>query len=234
MLVVLLRATLAFFTLLIMARLMGKTQISQLTFFDYATGITIGSIAASMSIDTNIQTVHAIAGILVWTGLAIAMDALVLKNIPALKIIQGEPTVIIRNGKLMEDAMKRTHYNIEELMAQLRGHRIFDLAMVQEAVLETNGKLSVLTKPEESAPTRKDLHIGTETMGRYPVVLMVDGNIAHHRLDSLGLNEDWLREALKKQGIEDLHNVMVAQLGTSGELYVDVRKDWEVEQSGVV
>jgi uncharacterized membrane protein YcaP (DUF421 family) len=166
---------------------------------------------------------------LVWAGLAIAIDFWVLKSIPARKFIQGEPTVVIRNGKLMEDAMGRIHYNIDELMAQLRSNKVFDLSAVQEAVLETNGKLSVLTKPEESSPTRKDLNVSIATMGRHPLILMVDGNIAHHRLNSLGLNEDWLKEELTKQGIENLNNVMVAQLGTSGELYVDARKDWELE-----
>lgn len=227
--VVIFRSVLAFIILLFMARIMGKTQVSQLTFFDYVTGITIGSIAASMSVDTTIQTVSAGAGILVWAGLAIAIDFWVLKSIPARKFIQGEPTVVIRNGKLMEDAMGRIHYNIDELMAQLRSNKVFDLSAVQEAVLETNGKLSVLTKPEESSPTRKDLNVSIATMGRHPLILMVDGNIAHHRLNSLGLNEDWLKEELTKQGIENLNNVMVAQLGTSGELYVDARKDWELE-----
>lgn len=232
--VIIIRATLAFFVLLIMARLMGKPHISQLTFFDYATGITIGSIAAAMSIDTSVETISAAVGILVWSGLSIALEKLVLKNLPARMILQGEPTVVIRNGKLMEKAMTRAHYNVDELMSQLRGYQIFDLSKVQEAILESNGKLSVLVKPEEGAPTRKDLNISTETMGRYPLVLMVDGNIAHHRLKNLGLTEDWLKEELKKQGVDDLNNVMVAQLGTSGELYVDEREDWEVKQVGMV
>lgn len=232
--VIIIRATLAFFVLLLMARLMGKPHISQLTFFDYATGITIGSIAASMSVDTSVEMISAAVGILVWSGLSIAMEKLVLKNLPARMILQGEPIVVVRNGKLMEEAMARSHYNIDELLAHLRGYQIFDLSKVQEAVLETNGKLSVLIKPEEGAPSRKDLNISTETMGRYPLILMVDGNVAHHRLKNLGLTEDWLKEELKKQGVDDLKKVMVAQLGTSGELYVDVREDWEVNQVGMV
>lgn len=232
--VVFIRAVLAFFILLLLARLMGKTQVSQLTFFDYVTGITIGSIAASMSIDTTIQTISGVVGLLVWAGLAILMDMVVLKSVPARKIIQGEPTVIIRNGKLMEDAMARCHYNVDELMTQLRGYKIFDLSKVQEAVLETNGKLSVLTKPEASPLTRKDLNMNTAKIGAQPMILVADGNIAHHRLENLGLNEDWLKEQIRKHGVNDLGEVMVAQLGTEGELYVDARNDWEVKRSGTI
>lgn len=232
--VILFRAFLAFFILLLMARIMGKTQITQLTYFDYVTGITVGSIAAAMSIDTTIETLSAVVGILVWAGLTIAMEKLVLKSVPARKVIQGEPTVVIQNGKLMENAMNRSRYNVDDLMTQLRIKNVFDLSVVEEAVLETNGELSVLTKPEETAPTRKDLNIDTGKMGRQPIVLVVDGNIAHHRLNSIGRNEEWLKEELKKQGIDDLANIMVAQLTSSGELYVDARKDWEVASVGMV
>lgn len=225
--VVVIRSFIAFFVLLLLARLMGKTQISQLSFFDYIVGITVGSIAAVMSVDTTIQAVNCAVALLVWAGLAVAMDSLVLKSLPARKLIEGEPTVVIRNGKLMEEAMARSHYSVSELMTQLRQHQVFDLARVQEAILETDGKLSVLTKPEESSPTRKDLNIGTASMGGEPVILVVDGNIAHHRLKERKLDENWLMEHLKARGVSRVDDVMVAQLGTTGELYVDTRADWE-------
>jgi len=227
---VVLRSITAFFVLLILARLMGKTQISQLTFFDYVVGITIGSIAAITSTNVNSPIIGGLIALTLWAALALASHALVLKSIPARKLLQGEPTVVIRNGKLMEDSMARSQYNVDELMLQLRQQKVFDLSKVQQAVLETNGKLSVLLKADEAAPTRKDLQIDTSSMGGQPVVLVVGGNIAYHRLKEMKLDENWLMEQLKAQGINRVDEVVVAQLGTSGELYVDTKSDWESDQ----
>lgn len=115
-LVVAIRSAFAFFTLLIMARLMGRTEISQLTYFDYIVGITIGSIAANMSIDTSLMTSSALVGVLVWAGLKICTELVTLKSIPARKLLEGEPVVVMKNGKIMEEAMARSFYNVDELI----------------------------------------------------------------------------------------------------------------------
>src|SRR5690554_1124758 len=100
--IIIIRALIAFFLLLLMTRLMGKTQISQLNFFDYIIGITIGSTASTMATEIDTAALAGAISILVWSGLAIVMDRLTLKNIFIRKIIEGEPTVVIKNGKLME------------------------------------------------------------------------------------------------------------------------------------
>lgn len=223
---VLIRATVAFFLLLIMTRLMGKTQLSQLNFFDYAVGITIGSTASTLATNTETPVVAGVTSILVWAGLAIAIDRLTLKSLYASKIIEGEPSVIIKNGKLMEEAMDRANYDMEELMTQLRNRGIFDLSQVEEAVLETNGQLSVLLKSQYRPVTPEDLKLDTQYEGM-PQILVVDGNIARHRLAELNLDEEWLWEQLRNLGINDLSEVMVAQLDTTGKLYVDKKSDWE-------
>lgn len=223
---VLIRATVAFFLLLIMTRLMGKTQLSQLNFFDYAVGITIGSTAFTLATNTETPVVAGVTSILVWAGLAIAIDRLTLKSLYASKIIEGEPSVIIKNGKLMEEAMDRANYDMEELMTQLRNRGIFDLSQVEEAVLETNGQLSVLLKSQYRPVTPEDLKLDTQYEGM-PQILVVDGNIARHRLAELNLDEEWLWEQLRNLGINDLSEVMVAQLDTTGKLYVDKKSDWE-------
>lgn len=227
LLIVVFRSGTAFFILLLMARLMGKTQISQLTFFDYVVGITIGSTAAALSIDISINTILAITGILVWSALAIGIDKLVLKSLPARKLIQGKPTIVIQKGKLMEQNMASVHYNVDELIAQLRNQKIFDITQVEEAIIETNGKLSILLKPEYESPNRKDLNINTEKIRHSPCILVVDGQISQNRLASLGLDQTWLEIELRKKGIHNFSEVIVAQLGTNGELYVDRRSDWE-------
>ncbi|NLZ43498.1 MAG: DUF421 domain-containing protein [Clostridia bacterium] len=223
---VVIRAAIAFFLLLLMTRLMGKTQLSQLNFFDYVVGITIGSTASTLATNTETPVVAGVTSILVWSGLAMAIDRLTLKNLYASKIIEGEPSVIIKNGKLMEEAMAKANYDMEELMTQLRNRGVFDLSQVEEAVLETNGQLSVLLKSQYRPVTPEDLNLDTQYEGM-PQILVVDGNIARHRLAELELDEVWLWEQLRNLGINDLSEVMVAQLDTKGKLYVDKKSDWD-------
>lgn len=215
----------AFFLLLVMTRLMGKTQLSQLKFFDYIVGITIGSTASTLATNTETPVIAGVTSILVWAGLAIAIDFLTLKSIYIRKIIEGEPSVIIKNGKLMEEAMARAYYDLEAMMTQLRNKGIFDLSQVEEAVLETNGQLSVLVKSQHQPVTPEDLKLDTQYKGM-PQILVVDGNIARHRLAELKLDENWLWEQLHNLGINDLSEVMVAQLDATGKLYVDKKSDW--------
>lgn len=220
-----LRSGFAFVTLLFLTRLMGKTEVSQLTFFDYVVGISIGTLAASISIDIDKQVLLALTALFVWAGLKILTGITVLKSQPARKLLEGEPTVVIKNGKLMEEAMARVRYNVDSLEAQLRNAKVFDLSQVEEAVLETNGKLSVLLKSQHQPVTPADMKISTKYKGM-PQVLVVDGNLAKNRLDEIGLSEEWLYEQLENQGVNDLSEVMVAQLNTSGELYIDKKSDW--------
>lgn len=189
-------------------------------------GITIGSTASTLATNTETPVVAGVTSILVWSGLALAIDRLTLKNLYVNKIMKGEPIVIIKSGKLMEETMARAHYDLEELMTQLRDRGIFDLSQVEEAILETNGKLSVLVKSQYRPVTPADLHLDTQYEGM-PQILVVDGNIARHRLAELKLDENWLWEHLRNLGIHDLSEVMVAQLDTTGKLYVDKRSDWE-------
>ena len=119
-LVVIVRGVIGFFTLLIFARLLGKQQLSQLSFFDYVLGITIGSIAASLTTDLTSRAWPHWVGLAVWTFLVGVLQLLTLKWRYASKYIDGEPTVVIMNGKIMENAMKKLRYRTSELLEQLR------------------------------------------------------------------------------------------------------------------
>lgn len=145
-LVVVVRGIIAFFTLLIFTRILGKTEISQLTYFDYVNGITIGSIAATLTTNLNERALPEWVGLATWTGAVIIMQLIALKSRYLSKYLNGEPVVVIMNGQIMEDAMKKMRYHLNELLVQLREKGVFDISQVEFAVLETSGKLSVLKK----------------------------------------------------------------------------------------
>jgi uncharacterized membrane protein YcaP (DUF421 family) len=224
---IILRSIAAFFVLLFVCRLMGKKLISQLTFFDFATGITIGALAAAMSIRVGVPVLHAATGLIVWTVLTILIDMTVLKSLPVRKIIDGESTVIIQNGKLLERNMIRNRYNLDDLMQQLRERNIFDPSQVEFAVLEPNGELSVLPKTQYQTLTAKTLNLSTSYQGMI-TALVKDGKILDQNLLQNHLTREWLFAELKRRGIDDVTRVFYAALDTSGNLFVDVKREDEL------
>lgn len=223
-LVVFVRGIIGFFTLLILTRFLGKQQISQLSFFDYVLGITIGSIAASLTTDLSSKAWPQWIGLLTWTGAVLVMQVLTLKWRRASKYIDGESTVVVMNGKIMENVMKKMRYRASDLMEQLRNKGVFDLSQVEFAILETNGQLSVQKKSQEQPVTPKDLNIPTGYKG-ISTELIYDGVIFDQNLQQVQLDRRWLEEELKKQGINDISQVFLAMLNTQGELYVDRYED---------
>jgi uncharacterized membrane protein YcaP (DUF421 family) len=221
--IIFIRSTFAFITLLVLTRLIGKKQLSQLTFFDYVNGITIGSIAASISIDLSVETIPSWVGLLTWTLWVILLGVVDLKSRRWRKFIDGEPTVVIQNGKILESKLEQLNYNIDDLRTQLRMQGAFNIAEVEFAILESNGELSVLKKSQHLPLTPADMSIPTVYKG-IAVELIMDGKIIDQNLAQLGLSQEWLLRQILDQGYK-LEDVFYAELDTSGNLYIDNRDD---------
>lgn len=223
-LVILIRSLIAFFSLLILVRLMGKQQMSELTFFDYVVGITIGSIAATLSVQLNENTTATLTGMVIWAALPILLAYLSLHNVWIRKIVSGEATVVIKNGKIQEQNLAKIRLSIDDLLAQLRTKNVFNIADVEFAVFETNGMLSVQLKSQKQSLTPSDLKLPTQYAG-LPTDLIIDGKVLPDSLKSLHLTQAWLQYQLSKQNIKDFSQVSLAQLDTTGNLYVDLKGD---------
>lgn len=223
-LIVLVRAVIAFFTLLIFTKILGKQQISQLTFFDYVLGITIGSIAASLTTDLSSRAWPHWVGLLVWSLLGYLMEYITMKWRYAAKYIEGEPAIVIMNGKIMEDVLRKMKYRVSDILEQLRNKDIFDLSEVDFAIIEPNGQISVLKKPEYQPLTPKDMNIQTSFKG-ISTELIYDGILIEENLRQLEKDKKWLLRQLKQQGIHDVSEVFLATLDPSGSLYIDKYKD---------
>ncbi len=223
-LVEIVRAVIAFFTLLIFTRLLGKQQMSQLTFFDYVLGITIGSIAASLTIELTYDPLPMWIGMLTWIIAVLVIQWGTVKWRYAAKYVDGEPTVVIMNGKIMEEAMKKLRYRISDLTEQLRDKGVFDLSQVEFAVLEVSGKLTVLKKSEYQPVTPKDLNLKADYQG-ISTEIIYDGVVVDSNLRQVKRDRKWLYRELKKQGIKDASEVFYAEVDPSGKLFVDKYKD---------
>jgi uncharacterized membrane protein YcaP (DUF421 family) len=223
-LVVLVRSIIGFFTLFILARVLGKQQISQLTFFDYVLGITIGSIAATLSVDLSSRAWPQWVGLMVWAVIVWALQWITLKYRSVAKYIVGEPTVVIMNGQIMEDAMRSIRYTLSDVLEQLRDKGVFDLKQVGFAVVETNGKVSVLLKPEFLAVTPRDLNLTVQSSG-LSTELIYDGVIIEENLKQAAVDQLWLEKELKNHGINSISEVFLATLDSAGALYLDTYKE---------
>ena len=224
-LIVLVRGVIGFFTLLIFARILGKQQISQLTFFDYVLGITIGSTASTLTTDLTSSAWAHWVGLLTWAVICFTMQIATLKSKTVSSYIDGEPTIVVMNGKIMEDAMKKMRFRLSDLLEQLRGKDVFDLKEVQFAVLEKDGQLSVLKKPEYIPVTPKDMNLYTGP-GGLTITLIYDGTIIPKNLKVINKDKEWLTDELRKKGINDVEDVFMAAIDKSNSLYIDLYKDF--------
>lgn len=222
----LLRSVGTFVALLCLARLMGRKQLSQITFFDYIVGITIGSIAAVLTIDRSINIFDGIIGLVMWSVLPIVVGYIAMKSIHFRILVDGKPKVVIQNGVIINKNLLKEKYNMGDLLMQLRDKDVFDISEVDYAILEPNGTLSVLKKPQFYAVTRNDLGLAPEQSG-VMTELIIDGSIIEKHLKGIEKDKDWLLAELKKKQIENVENVIFAGYLPNSGLYVSLRNDMD-------
>lgn len=221
------RTITSFVFLLILTRFLGKKQISHITLFNYITGIAFGSIAASTAVDTQISVKSGLIGLVLWTMLTFLVGKLSLE-FPKLRVLlDGEPTIVIKRGKILEKAMKSMHLNMDDLSMLLREKDIFSISEVDYAILEPHGKLSVLKKVENEQVTMKDMELSTDPRMYMPTEVIVDGRIVTKNLKDLNLSVKWLEEELRKTGyvLSQLNQIFYAELQSDGKIHVDKRSD---------
>ncbi|ATO51282.1 DUF421 domain-containing protein [Brevibacillus laterosporus] len=210
------RTFFSFLTLLLLTRILGKKQLSHLTFFNYVTGITIGSMAASSAFDKHINFIEAIFSLIMWSLLTILVEYISLKSNKARVILDGQPTILIKKGKIMADALARVRMNMDDLSMLLREEHVFSIKDVAYAILEPNGRLSVMKTKGATSVTREDLKIKKAEVTIFPSELIVDGQIVEKNLKEFNLNKKWLLQELDKQGITSLKDVVFAELQEDG------------------
>ena len=223
-LVVVVRAIISFFSLLIFAKILGKEQISQLTFFDYILGITIGSIASEATVDLSSRSWPHFVGLLSWAVLAYLMQYISLKWRYAAKVVEGEPVIVIMNGKIMDNVLRKMKLRASDILELLRNQGIFDPNEVDYAILEPNGSLSVLKKPEYLPLIRKDMNIEVKPTG-ISTELIYDGKLIEQNLQQMHKDKKWLMNQLKSYGIKDVSEAFLVTLNDAGSLYVDKYND---------
>lgn len=224
MILILIRSLLSFFVLLVLTRLMGKQQLSQLTFFDYIVGITIGSLASALSVDQNIKITNGLTGLIIWALLPMLLAVLSVKSYRFRKLADGEPTVLIDKGNIQEKNLRKTKISANALMPLLRHKGAFKVSDVELAILEVDGKISVMKKSDAQPVTPKVLGLAVEE-DHAPQIVLVDGKILQDSLNKTGYTREWLFGEIQKQGASEFKDVFLAQIDSKGSVYVDLYSD---------
>lgn len=209
--------------LMIMTRLLGKKQLSEISFFEYVSGITIGSIAAEVITGLDSKIGHGILAILIFSVVTLLVDLLSLKSKKFRDLIEGTGTIFIKDGKIMEDNLKKEKYSISEVESLLRQKSVFNMADVEFAILEPKGDLSILLKKENRPLTAKDMNLKGAN-DKVPQTIIMDGSILNDAMAAAGKERNWLHTELDKLGVT-LENVFMAQVDSYGELKIDVYDD---------
>ena len=217
MLITFIRAVILYIVVLIVMRLMGKREIGQLQPFELAISIMIADLASVPMSELGIPITNGIIPILALLVMYMIISLLNMKSMNFRKVISGQPSLLIYRGKIDEKILKKERITINELQERLRVDNIFNLSDVEYAILETNGEVTVIQKPEKRNLMPEDLNISPEYEG-IPYDLVVDGKIMEENLKSIGRDKVWLEKQLKKfDAIPD--NTLIATIDGKGDFF---------------
>ncbi|WP_338453009.1 DUF421 domain-containing protein [Niallia oryzisoli] len=217
------RAILFMIVLFFITKFLGKKQLSQLSFFEYVTGITIGGIAAIVILEVRHSIIIGGLAILVMAAIPYIVGLIALKSKKFRDFVEGKGSVFIKDGKIMEDNLKKERYSTDELLELLRKKNVFQVADVEFAVLEPTGDLSVMLKKENQPLTAKDINLTFASI-KEPQTIIMDGEIMDEPLATIGRSRDWLHTELEKLGAT-IENIFLGQVNSYGELKVDLFDD---------
>ncbi|MFD2215438.1 DUF421 domain-containing protein [Metabacillus endolithicus] len=220
---VIIRSVLIILGLFFITKLLGKKQLSALSFFEYIAGITVGDIAGTITMDVELNIVNGLISILIWSLFPIVISILSLKSKKFRDIVEGKATTFIQDGKILEKNMKREKYSTDDLLEQLRKKDIFQVSDVEFAVLETCGQLSVLLKKEKQ-PTKWEDFFGKGPEVKKPLTVIMDGKILKETIYSAGYSIDWLKSKVESKN-RQVDEIFLGQIDSDGRLYADYYDD---------
>ena len=214
-----LRAILSLITLFLITKMLGKKQVSQLSLFDYVIGISIGNFAAEMTINLESDYLHGILAVVIFGVVAYLVSILTMKSIHLRRYFMGTPTLLIQDGKLLEQNMKKVKYDVNDLLEQCRTNGYFDLSEIKYALMEANGTLSILPFETERPLKVKDMKIKPKKEGLCANVI-IDGKVMPNNLKNCNKDETWLKKELKIKGYTDLQQILLATVDVNEKLQV--------------
>ena len=197
--IIFIRTLIVYTALLVFLRLLGKRQLGEMELSEFIVASLIADLAANPLQDIGMPLLNGLIPIVTLFCCELMISALTLRSIRLRAFLFGKPSLLIDHGRIVQKEMGRNRFTLDELMQELRSLGVRDIAAVEYAFLETNGKLSVLQYASQSPPSADDLHLSVVNCG-FPRILISDGRLIRENLQKSGYEENWLMKQIKPYG----------------------------------
>lgn len=216
--IVLLRGLISLFSLFLVTKLLGKKQVSQLSLFDYVIGISIGNFAAEITINLDASLWYGVIAVIEFGIIAYGISIATMKSIKLRRFFMGTPTILIEKGKILEKGLKKVHFDINDLLEECRSSGYFDLNEIDYALMECNGKLSIMPKSGYKNITIKDLDLKQDIQGLCANVI-IDGKVMVNNLKNMNKDIEWLEQQIKVKGYNQ-EDILLATLDINEKITI--------------
>lgn len=222
------RSLVSIITLFIVAKIIGPRQIAQLTFYDYILGITVGSIAAAVAIDTTLPLWGGVLALAIYCFASVAMAYGGSKSILCRRFFTGKPEILLYKGTFIEENLKKNKLDMTDITGICRANGYFDINALDFIIIETNGALSFLPKSENAPLTPKDMNI-QPARAELSANIVIDGKIMKNHLASIHKDMDWLNSILQNEDVKP-ENILLATADEKGNFKI-YKKDQSSNQT---
>ncbi len=193
-----LRTIFLYLVLIAVVRLMGKRQVGQMEPMEFVVTMLVANLAAVPMQDGGIPLFSGLVPIMTVLGLELVLSFLAMRSIRLRKLLCGKPVILIENGNILQNNLRRTGLTLDELTSHLRLKNVLDPRTVQYAILETDGGLSVFPYPKEAPASAKDAGIQARQQW-LPITLVADGKLMAENLSIAGKTRSWVEEVLRSE-----------------------------------
>ena len=223
MAIIFVRTVILYFAILISMRIMGKRQLGEMEISEFIVAALIADLAATPLQDIGIPLLNGLVPIIIMFCFEIIIAGLNMRSVKLRKLTYGRPEIIIRNGRIIREAMQKNRFTLDELMQELRAQGLTDTAQVEYAVLETNGQLSIILKSGDQPATASQMGVDADDVS-YAHIIINEGRILDNNLELLGRDRRWLSNELKRQNFRSADEVYILTLSESGRVFCQAKE----------
>ena len=223
MAIIFVRTVILYFAILISMRIMGKRQLGEMEISEFIVAALIADLAATPLQDIGIPLLNGLVPIIIMFCFEIIIAGLNMRSIKLRKLTYGRPEIIIRNGRIIREAMHKNRFTLDELMQELRAQGLTDTAQVEYAVLETNGQLSIILKSGNQPATASQMGVDADDVS-YAHIIINEGRILDNNLKLLGRDRRWLANELKRQNLRSADEVYILTLSENGSVFCQAKE----------
>ena len=223
MAIIFVRTVILYFAILISMRIMGKRQLGEMEISEFIVAALIADLAATPLQDIGIPLLNGLVPIIIMFCLEIIIAGLNMRSVKLRKLTYGRPELIIRDGRIIREAMRKNRFTLDELMQELRAQGLTDTAQVEYAVLETNGQLSIILKSGDQPVTASQMGVDGDDVS-YAHIIINEGRILDNNLRLLGRDRRWLAGELKRQNFKSADEVYVLTLSENGNVFCQAKE----------